>query len=345
MTVERNGLDLEAVNRVRDELKGPQPGPLLRAMLFDYAVLALVIGTMVALYGNLWFWILLPIAWIVIAARQHALLVLMHEATHGLAHPRRWVNEVWGEVLLAAPMLVSMHKYRSDHLAHHRHANTAEDPDWVRKLGNPEEARHWQFPVAGNGFGFLARSWTRSIAYLLRSFTHLSSVKEESGTPQADGKDDLQRRIGQLRLGLYVTLALVLTLYEGWWALFALWLAPILLVLPIIMRLRSIAEHFALPYRGDLSATRTILCGPLERFLFGPHGINYHIEHHLLASVSFSQLPKLHAALMQMPAYAQQAHLNRGYLLGPQSLRMDMVTADASAAPQLSPLSQRAGAT
>ena len=335
-------LDRDAIHALRDALKGPRPGPLLRATLFDYAVLIAVITTMVQLRGSVWFWVLLPLAWVVIAARQHALLVLMHEATHSLAHPKRWVNELWGEVLLGAPMLVSMRKYRKDHLAHHRHANTDADPDWLRKLGTAEEARYWQFPVTGNGFGFLARSWLRSIHYLLRSFTHLSNAKQDG--PTAGKAEPLAVWVGRARIGLYLLVASLLTVFGGWGAFALLWMAPILLVLPIIMRLRSIAEHFALPYSNELNSTRTIVCGPVERFLFGPHRINYHLEHHLLASVSFSQLPRLHQALMQMPAYRQQAHLNDGYLVGAQSLRSDMVQRIHDGAPAMLQ-SRSAGAT
>lgn len=190
MTSKQSALHSSAINALRDELKGPRPGPLLIAMLFDYAVLAVAIVGMLLLQGSAWFWLLLPLAWVVIAARQHALLVLMHEATHSLAHRTRWINELWGEVLLGAPMLVSMRKYRNDHLAHHRHANTDADPDWVRKLGTAAEARYWQFPVQGNGLGFLARSWVGSIAYLLRSFTHLSNARQE---PTHSGAQEIGR--------------------------------------------------------------------------------------------------------------------------------------------------------
>ena len=321
--------DRKVLTQLRAFCRGARPGALLRAMLFDYAVLAITITAMVLLHGTAWFWAALPLAWVVIAARQHALLVLMHEATHSLAHPVRWVNEFWGEVLLGAPMLVSMRKYRTDHLAHHRHANTAKDPDWVRKLGQPEEARHWQFPVSGKGYGFLLRSWARSIAYLIRSFTHLTGVdaasKGPAGATTVGSNPQLDRQIGRARLAFYLTVAVALTVAGGWGFFIALWLAPILLVLPIIMRLRSIAEHFALARDSELTSTRTIICGPLERFLFAPHNINYHLEHHLLASVSFAELPGLHARLMRQPGYAAQAALNDSYLWGPGSLLADMV--------------------
>ncbi|MEM1229372.1 MAG: fatty acid desaturase family protein [Pseudomonadota bacterium] len=320
-------LDRAALAQIRDAHRGPRPWALLKAMLFDYAVLACVIAAMVSLAWGPWFWALLPIAWVIIAARQHALLVLMHEATHSLAHPLRWVNEFWGEVLLGAPMLVSMRKYRQDHLAHHRHANSDLDPDWVRKLGSAEEAAYWQFPVAGNGFSFLLRSWVRSIGYLIRSFTHLTGVTRHQGEPgTVQTRSRLEQRIGQARGLFYGAMVLTLSLVGGWGFFIALWLAPILLVLPIIMRLRSIAEHFALPCDTVLNSTRSILCGPVERFLFAPHHINYHLEHHLIASVSFAELPALHAALMQQPAYAAGAALNDSYLWGPGSLRADMTT-------------------
>ncbi len=330
-------LDRTALTPIREAHRGPRPAALLRAMLFDYGVLAGTIGAMITLAFGPWFWALLPIAWIIIAARQHALLVLLHEATHSLAHPVRWVNEVWGE-LLGAPMLVSMRKYRQDHLAHHHHANTEQDPDWVRKLGTPEEAAYWQFPVAGNGFSFLLRSWARSIGYLVRSFTHLAGVKKEAGpTTAALGSEQLERRIGQARLLFYGTVVATLSITGSWGAFVLLWLMPMLLVLPIIMRLRSIAEHFALPRDTVLNSTRSILCGPLERFLFAPHNINYHLEHHLIASVSFTELPAVHAALMQQPAYAAGAALNDSYLWGPGSLRADMTTPAPQQAAAVSP--------
>jgi len=59
------------------------------------------------------------------------------------------------------------------------------------------------------------------------------------------------------------------------------------LVLPLIMRIRSIAEHFALRHDHPLRQTRTVRAGRLERLLIAPHYIGLHIDHHLAASVPF----------------------------------------------------------
>jgi fatty acid desaturase len=84
----------------------------------------------------------------------------------------------------------------------------------------------------------------------------------------------------------------------------------------VIERVRSISEHFALPYTHDFNQTRNIHCSPLEAFIFGPHNIRYHLTHHLHPSVPQYNLPALHKALMQDPEYAAHAHENDAYFYG-----------------------------
>jgi fatty acid desaturase len=82
--------------------------------------------------------------------------------------------------------------------------------------------------------------------------------------------------------------------------LYGVWVAAYVFANPAISRIRQIAEHAAVPDR--LSAdprrnTRTLLAGPLARLVFCPHQINYHLEHHLLASVPIYRLATLHQLL------------------------------------------------
>ena len=90
-----------------------------------------------------------PASWLFamvwVGARQHALLVFMHEATHGRLVPSRWWNDRIGEVVLAWPFFISMHAYRKEHWAHHRHVNTERDPDWART--HAANARDWHTPL------------------------------------------------------------------------------------------------------------------------------------------------------------------------------------------------------
>ena len=309
---------------IAQPLTGPRPVAFAAALAGDYLLLAVVIGAMVSLAWQPAFWLLLPLAWLVIAARQHAILVLMHDATHGLAARNRTINEIVGELLCGAPMLVTMSKYRIDHLQHHRTVNGPEDPDWRRKLDDDAEAAYWMFPRQESALRFIGWSWLGSVRYLLRSFTHLS--KSAPATAAADSPQDaspLPRRIQRARQVLYLSLAIGLTWFGGWALFLLLWLAPILLVLPLIMRIRSIAEHFAVPNDTQLDATRTIRCGWLEAFLLAPHQVNYHLDHHLQAAVSFAELPTLHQRFLEVTDYREQAWLNDGYFVGRHTLRDD----------------------
>ncbi|MEM6708505.1 MAG: fatty acid desaturase family protein [Pseudomonadota bacterium] len=322
------------LRRAAEGLTGPRPHAFLRALLGDWLTMAAVILAMQLIWGGVLYWVLLPIAWIVLAARQHGILVLLHDATHGLAHDDRRLNEWLGELACGAPLFVKMQTYRPDHLAHHQALNGPEDPDWVRKLSDDDEARFWLFPRREGASRFLAWSWIGSVRYLLRSFTHLSGdgASDDRAVDAGDDRRNAPRRgaiatqkLKRARLALYLGVAALLTVFGGWLQFLLLWAAPVLLVLPMIMRLRSIAEHFALPNTHAFNASRTILCGSVERFLFAPHQVAYHLDHHLQPYVAFSELPRLHERLMAMPRYRDEAKLNDGYFFGNRTLLGDML--------------------
>ena len=67
---------------------------------------------------------------------------------------------------------------------------------------------------------------------------------------------------------------------------------------------------------GELGKTRTVIPNFLEAWFLAPHGLNYHIEHHLYPSVPFYRLGDLHRTLMQDEHFAARAHITRGYLTG-----------------------------
>jgi fatty acid desaturase len=77
-----------------------------------------------------------------------------------------------------------------------------------------------------------------------------------------------------------------------------LWALPLVTVVQAILRLRAIAEHGATAdFSSPLTAARTNLAPAWLRWLIFPHNVNYHIEHHLYASVPQYHLPRLHAEM------------------------------------------------
>lgn len=82
-----------------------------------------VIGLAMVL-GAVWPW-LIPLLILIVANRQLGLLILMHDAAHGLLHPNRKVNDALCNWFCSS----GLHGYRVAHLKHHRFAQQVEDPD------------------------------------------------------------------------------------------------------------------------------------------------------------------------------------------------------------------------
>lgn len=75
------------------------------------------------------------------------------------------------------------------------------------------------------------------------------------------------------------------------------WLVPLLLGFPFL-KLYHLAEHGLCPMIDNKFVnTRTVHTKPLV--LFFTWNMPYHIEHHLLPSVPFHQLPTLHLMIRQ----------------------------------------------
>jgi fatty acid desaturase len=239
-----------------------------------------------------------------IGARQHALIVLAHEAAHWRLFRRRAVNDWVGELLLAWPfVLFTMQAYRRNHLPHHRHINTEQDPDWVRKQNS-----EWRFPM---GRWALARLLILDMLGVgFAKFVMVATRLPRN--PGADANQGKAFKIGRL-LFLLAT-AVMLTVLHLWIPYLLFWVVPYITWMQLCFHVRSIAEHFAIHGRSGIYAqTRTVLPTWLERVFVLPKNANYHLEHHLFPSVPFYRLPELHRELMSQEAYRDSAHLSRGY--------------------------------
>ena len=95
----------------------------------------MALAAAVAIYSESW--LVYPLAVIVIASRQHALGVLMHDASHSKLFSNRTANEVIGNILCALPVGMTVARYRADHFRHHNAPNTDRDPYFAIFKQNP----------------------------------------------------------------------------------------------------------------------------------------------------------------------------------------------------------------
>lgn len=252
------------------------------AMLaFNWLAIAVIFAGVAAWPGV----ITMVLAVLLLGGRQLGLAILMHEAGHGTLFRTPWMNRVFGQWLAALPVLGDCPAYAASHRQHHRHAGTENDPDLQNYRNYPISRESFRRKILRDVTG---RTGSRLLLGLLRGSGNRIMMRDGEGT-------------GALRQGLAVNAILFAVLLAlGIGELYLLWVAAYLISYPLLARLRQVAEHGAVPdlYHPDpRQNTRTTRARWYERLLLCPNYVNYHLEHHLLASVPAHKLPQLHRLL------------------------------------------------
>lgn len=283
------------------ELSQIAPGRALLAVAGEW--LGIVVGVGLYLWRPSLPTFVIALVWI--GARQHALTVIAHDASHFRFLRRRWANELFGNLLLAWPMFISVAGFRKYHGAHHKHFNQPGDGNrvlWRTHTPEGELRPEWIYPKSRAALlalllrhGLLATG----LRWIVRGLLSVFVVAEP-----------LWARLA--RIGFYVGVATTLSMLGSWREFVLLWLAPLCTWHVVAQYMRLIAEHSAVHSDDpDFQGTRTTIPTPLERLLILPRNIGYHIEHHWYPSVPFYRLPELHAVLMATPRFAAHADISR----------------------------------
>ena len=261
------------------------------AVLEDFAVLALAIALGIAYWPNPL--VLVP-AVLIIGTRQHALFVIAHDAAHYLLYEARWLNDLVGR-LCAMLQGLSMCTYRVIHRLHHNNLYGALDPDTALHGGYPRGRMYLIRKLAKDLSGVTA--W-KTYAYFLGGAPALNTATNVAVRPLDDTSAKLRAEARDDRNAVIFLHVAVLCLFaiSGYLLQYlVLWVLPLVTVVQAILRLRAIAEHGATTdFSSPLTAARTNLAPAWLRWLIFPHNVNYHVEHHLYASVPQYNLPRLH---------------------------------------------------
>lgn len=244
-----------------------------------------------------------PLTWLVViillGGRQMAFGVLVHETGHRSLFTSDAVNQFVGTWLSGYWVFSDKDAYMRGHLMHHKDCGTRDDPDLKNYLAYPVPHSSLKRKFVRDLTGQLGWRRLKSIG---RSLLQL---------------DQLQPCARQTIIGGFccnLGLLLVLTL-SGHPALYLLWVIAFMTSHMMIVRIRQIAEHAAVPdhFSDDPRLnTRTIYINALESLLVAPHGLNFHLEHHLMASVPIYRLKSLHQMLLAKNYY-EGMEFPRGY--------------------------------
>jgi len=257
----------------------------------------LVIGVLITTALTWWTWWAVVPCVILIGTRQHALFILAHESAHYRLFEQRWLNDAIGR-LCATVQGLSMRTYRVIHRLHHNNLYTEVDPDTALHGGYPRGKAYLARKLLKDLSGFTA--W-KTYAYFLGGAPALNTQTNVAIRPLDDtsGKLRDEARSDRNMVIAFHVAALAVFAASGFLVEYlVLWILPLVTVVQAILRLRAIAEHGATTdFSSPLTAARTNLVPAWLGWLIFPHNVNFHIEHHLYASVPQYHLPELHREL------------------------------------------------
>ncbi len=248
----------------------------------------------------------------------------LKDSDHWLDFPVAHVDVLW--VLLKQLWLPNLFRYtttRARYSALGTAGNPYSDPD---RVGSPWPLRigilftvgmpavlmsliaggEWRLAAVA-----LGASWAATVVYYAMipderyPHTRLVPVISDRATAIA--------RVTYLAL-LYGALSAVE--FAGWgpaWAYFGLlWIVPLFTTFPLCMMSRQWVQHGNAD-RGRYTNTRVFLAGPLVRYAVLPWGMDYHLPHHMIASVPHYNLKNLHEILLRDPEYREKGVIVEGY--------------------------------
>lgn len=271
-----------------------------------WTVIVMTFGTVAYSWEYLPTWgkvLMCALALAILAGRQLALAILMHDASHHSLFKTKWLNTHLTDWLCARPIWNDVSKYRPYHLKHHAKTSQPDDPDLglVKNFPITQSSLFRKFfrDLNGqSGLKFLAGRILMDLELLEWSVSN-----DPKPIPRGDRSNlELAKNLLKNSSGMLISNAAI---FSALWAsghpkLYLLWPLAYITPFPLFIRIRAMAEHAGLETsHSALSNTRTTRAGWLARALVAPIHVNYHIEHHLMASVPHQKLARMHQMLRE----------------------------------------------
>ena len=272
-------------------------------------VAVLVVGVNLIPRLPFWWAVTAGIALVLLmGTRVMALGVIVHEGSHGLLARSRKMNDMlcnWGAALWT---INSVEEYRPTHRLHHRYLGQEGDPDRCFYL----------VPARRGALAKVVLQDLIGVTAMRRAATRISGTSQESAAPA-----NLLAR-PQLLFGKLITQVVVLAqfvVFQGirrgflFYAVF--WLVPIVCIYPMILRLKTIVEHYDPRLHNSKLiywTARTSYAGWFQNHLVGAR-MQYHFEHHVFPTIPYQGLRRLHRQLDEKGLFTSHPEiLSDGYV-------------------------------
>lgn len=269
---------LLATDHVR-ELSRLRPARMAADVAFDWV--AIVTAWAVAAIWTRWWTVAL--ACVVVGTRYYSLFIIAHDGMHRRLLRGRARNDLFNDLLIFGAIGAITRVNNTNHLLHHRHLASEEDPDRHRHCCHNKSTR----PALLRFLTGLANV----IPAISNVFLRDRGGHIETSPGEATRKPYTVRDIAIL-VGWQAALIAGLTLAFGWWGYPVMWLLPVYVFMYQADMVRSFLEHShpEADERADEHRMVTYLANPVERMFFAPRSMNFHTVHHLWPSIPYYNL-------------------------------------------------------
>jgi fatty acid desaturase len=256
------------------KLSEKAPSPWLKDAFVDWCVMV------IAMYTALYFNNVLAyvFALFVLGNRQHALAILGHDGTHFTLFRSKKLNDAVTNVCAFFPVGLTASGYRNLHFLHHKHTNTAHDPELMHRGA---KAPQWDLPNTPKNI-FKYAVWDL-FGYSLSDYAMIIAFSKPS------------HKSSYAYLAAYHIAFISISVAVGLWQLPLLWYGALVTTFMMFFRLRTWLEH-----QGS-DDTHRLHLSFLEGVVLSPHNAWYHYEHHHWPSVPYSKLPELRKSMKDKP--------------------------------------------
>lgn len=251
----------------------------LGALLFEWAIIGTIISICVR-SQSVALWIT---GAIILATRQHALLMLYHDAVHGMVAKNAKLNDFIINLLVGVPFLLPVEIFRPLHLSHHRQLGREQDPERTILFAN----QHWKYQ---------ALPIVKLIRQIIADLFLLNAVKTIMAWKRDAQKFHLNPVTLIAVLGWIGLMGIILVNVSTTMAalIVAIWILPMFTLTNLLQKIRSFAEHGGATDYTDENHywTYSWRVGLIGRLTVWPYNINRHREHHAKPNIPWHRLPE-----------------------------------------------------
>ena len=242
------------------------------------------------------------IALFIIGGKQLGCAIIMHDTGHKALFKSKRLNHFFGNWFGAFPIFMDMPAYGKYHLEHHLNVGLDEDPDTNLAKGYPAKPFSMLRKILRDLSGI-----TGVKGFFGLMAMHAGFIEFELGgrVIKVSKKMSVVQRIALFfknAAGPFLANAIlfIILFALGQPLLYLLWIGAFLTTFYFCIRIRSITEHSMVPDTSNPALnTRSTEANFIEKLLFAPLNVNYHMEHHLMMSVPSYHLPRMHKILLE----------------------------------------------